>query len=127
MPSRSRPVRDEPPERATVARDRSVEGFERAGWSTSEETTHQTSEAHRLEEIGNPGSVTGERAVGPHHSPGVQPLVLCQRVDQRLCRVVLQREKGELLAAIEPCDAAGGEPAKPALTVVEKHGASETC
>ena len=121
MPPWRRPVRDESPERATVSRDRSVEEFERAGGSTAEETAQRAREAHGLEECRNPGSVPGERAVGPHHSPGVQPLVLGQGGEQRACRGVLQREKGELLAAIEPCDAAGGEPAEAALTVVEEH------
>ncbi len=121
MPSRRRSVWNESPERAPVSRDRFVEGFERAGWSMAEKTTHRARQAHRLEEVGNPGSVAGQRAVGPHHSPSVQPLVLGQGGEQRTCRGVLQREKGELLAAIEPCDAAGGEPAEAALTVVEEH------
>lgn len=92
MPSRRRSVWNKSPERAPVSRDRSVEGFERAGWSTAEETTHRARQAHRLEEIGTPGSVTDQRAVGPHHSPGVQPLVLVQGGEQRACRGILERE-----------------------------------
>lgn len=108
-------VGGEAPEAAAVAGDELVEGIdERLRLKDSKKPSQRAGESHLREECDAAACVAWhERSVLEDEPPAVVPLVLGRVGEQLSSRVVGEREKSQLVPAIESRDDTRREPAEP--------------